>query len=329
MPAPVDLTRAPLKTAFSRSTMTVSERAAARPLRPSGSGPKTRSARSSRPGWRCCGGTGAAGLTVAEVLAEAGLSTRAFYRHFRSKDELVLAVFEQEAQRRVRRARGAHRGRADSRAPRSRRGSTRRSRSGSSRGGRRRTKVLAAEGARLQADFPEEFAAILAGAVDPLDRAARARCRARIPSRDAWSIYAVTWELVEAKLRRRADRPGDGARPRVALLPARRSGCAVSVVNLPPVDSEYFDAEYETMPRPQLRSAAGGAAPRDAPARVRARAADPRDVGRRRACTRATSQSLADFREPRAVRRQGRGAPLPRRARRPVRRTLCALPPTS
>src|SRR5262245_66348836 len=43
---------------------------------------------------------GAAGLTVADVLAEAGLSTRAFYRHFQSKDELVLAIYEQEAARR-------------------------------------------------------------------------------------------------------------------------------------------------------------------------------------------------------------------------------------
>ena len=37
----------------------------------------------------------------------------------------------------------------------------------------RRTKVLAAEGARAQADFPEEFAAILAGAVEPLEAVLR------------------------------------------------------------------------------------------------------------------------------------------------------------
>jgi AcrR family transcriptional regulator len=34
--------------------------------------------------------------TVAEILNEAGLSTRAFYRHFQSKDELLVAVFEYE-----------------------------------------------------------------------------------------------------------------------------------------------------------------------------------------------------------------------------------------
>jgi AcrR family transcriptional regulator len=36
---------------------------------------------------------GARGLTVHEVLARAGLGTRAFYRHFESKDQLLVAVF--------------------------------------------------------------------------------------------------------------------------------------------------------------------------------------------------------------------------------------------
>jgi AcrR family transcriptional regulator len=34
--------------------------------------------------------------TVSEILEEAKLSTRAFYRHFGSKDELLVAVFEYE-----------------------------------------------------------------------------------------------------------------------------------------------------------------------------------------------------------------------------------------
>lgn len=46
---------------------------------------------------------GGGGFTVHEVLSEAGLGTRAFYRHFASKEALVLAVFAtaaaQEAQR--------------------------------------------------------------------------------------------------------------------------------------------------------------------------------------------------------------------------------------
>lgn len=36
---------------------------------------------------------GVRGLSVANVLARAGLGTRAFYRHFDSKDQLVAAVF--------------------------------------------------------------------------------------------------------------------------------------------------------------------------------------------------------------------------------------------
>lgn len=43
------------------------------------------------------------GLSVAAVLKHAGLSTRAFYRHFESKDELVEAVFTEMARAEVRR----------------------------------------------------------------------------------------------------------------------------------------------------------------------------------------------------------------------------------
>ena len=39
---------------------------------------------------------GYAAATVADVLEEAELSTRAFYRHFHSKEELFLAVFERD-----------------------------------------------------------------------------------------------------------------------------------------------------------------------------------------------------------------------------------------
>src|ERR1700744_1357361 len=40
---------------------------------------------------------GVRGLSIAAVLEEAGLSTRAFYRHFKSKDDLVAAVFLESA----------------------------------------------------------------------------------------------------------------------------------------------------------------------------------------------------------------------------------------
>lgn len=37
-------------------------------------------------------------VTVAEILKEAGVSTRSFYRHFGSKDELLLAMYRREAE---------------------------------------------------------------------------------------------------------------------------------------------------------------------------------------------------------------------------------------
>jgi len=36
---------------------------------------------------------------VQDILAEAGLSTRAFYRHFASKDELIVAMYRADSQR--------------------------------------------------------------------------------------------------------------------------------------------------------------------------------------------------------------------------------------
>ena len=38
-------------------------------------------------------------VTVADILAEAGMSTRSFYRHFASKDELLCAMYRRDAER--------------------------------------------------------------------------------------------------------------------------------------------------------------------------------------------------------------------------------------
>lgn len=38
-----------------------------------------------------------ANVSVREILRGAGLSTRAFYRHFQSKDDLLLAMLRDEA----------------------------------------------------------------------------------------------------------------------------------------------------------------------------------------------------------------------------------------
>ena len=42
---------------------------------------------------------GSADASVASILAEAGLSTRSFYRHFLSKDQLLCALYRAEAER--------------------------------------------------------------------------------------------------------------------------------------------------------------------------------------------------------------------------------------
>ncbi|MEV4136127.1 TetR/AcrR family transcriptional regulator [Dactylosporangium sp. NPDC049742] len=48
---------------------------------------------------RCLVDAGGEGLSVTGVLTAAGLSTRAFYRHFGSKDALLLAMFRRDSDR--------------------------------------------------------------------------------------------------------------------------------------------------------------------------------------------------------------------------------------
>ncbi len=148
--------------------------------------------------------SGGSGLTVAAVLNEAGLSTRAFYRHFASKDELMLAVFDQEQQASTARLMAEVDAASDPRAalaawidetlalayePRR----------------ARRTQILWVEGARLRAEFPAEFDAIVGGLLEPLVailRAGRADGAFPLtdPDADAASIHAVVWNVAQRKL---------------------------------------------------------------------------------------------------------------------------------
>jgi AcrR family transcriptional regulator len=147
---------------------------------------------------------GVAGLTVAEVLAEARRSTRAFYRHFASKDEFVLAIYEHEARaslarlhERMARVSNGHAalvawidailmlGYAEARA--------------------RRTGVLAGEARRLRGELAEEFSGIVRAQLEPLVAALhQGRGDGTFPNTDpeadAGSIYAVVWALVEERL---------------------------------------------------------------------------------------------------------------------------------
>jgi AcrR family transcriptional regulator len=172
------------------------------------------------------GRAGGAGLTVAAVLEESGLATRAFYRHFASKDELLLAVYERDAVASMERMRerlhaaGSPRAALDvwidetlSLGFDARRAE--------------RTRPLAAEGAWLRHELPAEFAAIHDGVLAPLrevlaDGRARGAFPLAQPAVDARSIHAVAWALVEARLAG-ATRPGRrGARAQVLrfCLPA-------------------------------------------------------------------------------------------------------------
>ena len=147
---------------------------------------------------------GYAAATVADVLREADLSTRAFYRQFRSKEELFLAVFERDSALSSRRmqkrldelpnARARLLGWIDevlslgfdlSRA--------------------RRTRVLAHEAASLRGAHPAEFVAIHRAVYEPLIRILGEGLEDGTfpdthPEEDARSIHAVCWALVQEQL---------------------------------------------------------------------------------------------------------------------------------
>jgi AcrR family transcriptional regulator len=144
---------------------------------------------------------GAAEMTIADVLTEAGLSTRAFYRHFTSKSDLLLAIYEHEVQLygpRLQHRLDAAVTPADALVvwidellaagfeP--------------SRGERTRTMFTWADA--LQQEFPAEFAAIRDALTDPLEVVLAAGLAdgsfpAADPPRDARFIRALTWELVD------------------------------------------------------------------------------------------------------------------------------------
>jgi len=50
-----------------------------------------------RSAWAVLKRSGYANASITEILAEAGISTRAFYRHFASKDDLLVAMFVENA----------------------------------------------------------------------------------------------------------------------------------------------------------------------------------------------------------------------------------------
>jgi AcrR family transcriptional regulator len=147
---------------------------------------------------------GAADMTIADVLTEAGLSTRAFYRHFASKSDLLLAIYDNEVDRYTprlqRRLDAATTARAGLEAwidellaagfePR--RGE--------------RTRAMFTWAIPLQQEFPVEFAAVRDALTGPLEAVLGAGLADGSfpnaePRRHAQFIRALTWELVEERL---------------------------------------------------------------------------------------------------------------------------------
>jgi AcrR family transcriptional regulator len=143
-------------------------------------------------------------LTVADVLAEAHRSTRAFYRHFRSKDELVLAIYERESQASTSRLRARLQNAGGAQSALASWIDETLSLAYDA-GRARRTHVLAAEAKQLQQHYPAEFAAIADAQMLPLvEVLERGRAGGDFPDADpaldARCIHAVTWALAEERL---------------------------------------------------------------------------------------------------------------------------------
>lgn len=163
---------------------------------------------------------GCAAATVADLLSEAGLSTRAFYRHFRSKEELFLAVFERDSAASGRRMEGRLAGLTGARAQLE--GWIDEVLSlGYNPARARRTRLFAHEAEGLRGAYPTEFRAIRQPIHAPLVQVLEAGRRtgsfplAR-PENDARSIHALTWSLVGERLE--GGGPPDAASARDQVL---------------------------------------------------------------------------------------------------------------
>jgi AcrR family transcriptional regulator len=144
---------------------------------------------------------GYADASVSDILHEAGLSTRSFYRHFESKDDLVRALYRRDAEsagrRLVARVEAAGTPRAslevwideilsfvyDRRRA-------------------ERFALLSSDGARRAVGTGEEQRLGFAALIDPLvkllnDGRADGSFPAAEPERDARTIRAVVWEIMD------------------------------------------------------------------------------------------------------------------------------------
>ena len=137
---------------------------------------------------------------VGDVVRAAGLSNQAFYRHFKSKDELLLAVLT-DGQHRLLTTLQTRMARADAGAPRIAawiEGVMAQARNAEA---AENTRPFAINGARIADRFPEEWSASRERLMAPLREAVGAA--GGDPDRDADAIYHLTFGEMEDALKRR------------------------------------------------------------------------------------------------------------------------------
>jgi AcrR family transcriptional regulator len=143
---------------------------------------------------------GYAAAQISDILGEAGLSTRAFYRHFESKDDLLLAVFRDNAEATSRQlsarvvAAGAPPAQLDAWVDEI-------LSLGYDRRRARRAALFASGAARRTAGYAEENRRAEQSLIDPLLDVLRAGVHsgdfpAAEPDTDARTIHAVVWRFV-------------------------------------------------------------------------------------------------------------------------------------
>jgi len=169
---------------------------------------------------------GYAQAQIGDILAEAELSTRAFYRHFESKDDLLLALYRADAAAVAARLRARVAAAATPQAQLEawvdetlsigydRRRADRAAMLGAD--VVRRTAGFAEENARANAAIAASLREVLA---EGTARGAFPRC---VPDEDAPTIHALTWRLVAEAIAGRATLDEDAARAHVRrfCLPA-------------------------------------------------------------------------------------------------------------
>jgi len=169
---------------------------------------------------------GYAEAQIGDILAEAELSTRAFYRHFGSKDDLLLALYRGDAEVVAGRLRDRVAAAATPRAQLEAwidetlsLGYDRRRAS--------RAAMLGSDAVRRTAAFAEENARANAALAAPLrevltEGAATGAFPLCVPDDDAATIHALVWRLVTEAIGGRASMDEDGARAHVRrfCLPA-------------------------------------------------------------------------------------------------------------